>query len=463
MSPTLDYRLKGAFSLLTNNPDNPCLVNVLIFLILHKNSRGRCWLSTETIAKMATRGDPNKAIHAKRWLIEHDAIKLVPYDKRVGDEVNLPKRQHVFQLTGFLRDEDMIYPYLYLSDVDMDEFKKAAEDIAGDIINQVHTKPKKKRMRDHKFVGVVHKSAYDNSKVRDGYIGTTKNPESIDLKSNDSEIRDVHIIDVPNQSISNITRYSTTYGDIQKLNDPHTPNATSNTDVVSGVSRDLLAIPPLSPTILPVEGDSSATLSKNNLSSINVYQDQEGEALVDQSLVMIAPNGFVTYICPACRSYVTQEPNQLCTKCRNKGISLNLKTIDLNTQEADPVKGKYSKVVSQKVGAVQKAIMTYWPGKSAAYGWAGKIAQQLVGVSPKNSGDYYIHRLRQEATPDEVKEFADWWLKNKMSGRKNVELPSTPESLEKFFSEFREFKVQEEEKKERLSRKYIDIDLSEYK
>ena len=53
MSPTLDYRLKGAFSLLTNNPDNPCLVNVLIFLILHKNSRGRCWLSTETIAKMA--------------------------------------------------------------------------------------------------------------------------------------------------------------------------------------------------------------------------------------------------------------------------------------------------------------------------------------------------------------------------------------------------------------------------
>ena len=56
-------------------------------------------------------------------------------------------------------------------------------------------------MRDHKFVGVVHKSVYDNSKVRDGYIGTTKNPESIDLKSNDSEIR-TFIIDVPNQSIS---------------------------------------------------------------------------------------------------------------------------------------------------------------------------------------------------------------------------------------------------------------------
>ena len=112
MSPTLDYRLKGGFSLLANNPDNPCLINVLMFLILHANGRGRCWISLETIAKNATRSDPGKAVHAKRWLIEHDAIKLVPYEKRVGDEINLPKRQHIFQLTGFIRDGDMIYPYL---------------------------------------------------------------------------------------------------------------------------------------------------------------------------------------------------------------------------------------------------------------------------------------------------------------------------------------------------------------
>lgn len=463
MSPTLDYRLKGAFSLLSNNPDNPCLMNVLIYLILHKNGRGRCWPSTETIAKMATRGDPNKAIHAKRWLIEHDAIKLVPFDKRVGNEVNLPKRQHVFQLTGFLRDGDMIYPYLYLSEVDMDEFRKAAEEIAGDIINQVHSKPKKKRMRNNKFIGIVSKTTYDNSKVRDGYVGTTKTLDSINDKKMDSEIRDVHIIDVPNQSISIGSRYSTTYGDIQNMNNPHTQNSNSNTDALERVSRDILASSPILQTTLPVGEDSSAIIQKNNISSINVYQDDTGEALVDPNLVMIAPNGAVTYICPACRSYVTQEPNQLCLKCRNKGISLNLKTIDLTTQEEDPIKGKYSKITSQKVGAVQKAIMTYWPGKSLAYGWAGKIAQMLVGVSPKSSGDYYLHRLRKEATPDEVKEFAVWWSKHKAAGRKNVELPSTPESLEKFFSEYREFKIQEEEKIDRLSRKYIDIDLSEYK
>lgn len=472
MSPTLDYRLKGAFSLLANNPDNPCLINVLIFLILHKNSRGRCWISTETIAENATRGDPNKAVHAKKWLIEHDAIKLVPYEKRTGDETKLPKRQHIFQLTGYIRNEDIIYPYLYLSDTDMDEFRRAAQDVAGDIINQVHAKPKVKRVNNKRFIS--HKSA-------DKLTTDLTSEKSVTSSKPNSEISDVHIMNVPNQSISNISSIYTTYENFhQNENSPvkstdfigNNPSQIQNQPTVAVLP---VMAPPLSSAPMatssfeyitvpkvgtPTESEKSpSVLQNNNIVSATVFIDTKGEAIVDPSLV-ISTGSHTTYICPCCRSYITDQPNKLCSKCFNKGASLDVKTIEaLESLEVD---GKYSKEIRKKVQAVTFAIVRSWPGKSQAYGWAGKFAQMLVGVAPKKSGDYYTHRLRQEATPEEVVAFAEWWVKVKAAGR-SLEMPSSPESVEKFFSEFREYSSNQEKKREAGARKYIDIDMSNYR
>lgn len=467
MSTTLDYRLKGAFGLLTNNPDNPCLLNVLTFLILHSNSRGRCWINTENIASNATRGDPNKAVHAKRWLIEHDAIKLVPYEKRVGDEEKLPKRQHIFQLTGFIRNEDTIYPYLYLSDADLDEFKKAAEDVAGDIINQVHAKPKAKRMRDRKFVGIASKGAFEGSRVRDGYPqnSSIQKPD-ISSKPN-SEISDVHIMNVPNQSISSISRISTTYQNFQNGEN----SGPTNTEIIDNALKtgDLAHLPQPEQNLPLIakyteSGNSLPALHNYNLPKTTIYVDQAGDAVVDPTLMIVSANGHINYICPSCRSYVTDEPNKLCSKCRAGGIQLDVKTLEALNESSVTIEGKYPKEVREKVTAVQLAITRCWPGKSQAYAWAGRIAQTLVGVAPKSSGDFYTYRLRQEATPNEVVGFADWWKKNKLDGaKKPIDMPTSPAALEQFFSEYREYVQNLNKKKVEGGRKYIEIDMSDYK
>ncbi len=78
-------------------------LDVLITLVLHSNVRNRCWPKMELIAKLATGGNLTKATAAKRWLIDHGAIELVAYKHRLDDEQQLPKRQHVYQLTGILK------------------------------------------------------------------------------------------------------------------------------------------------------------------------------------------------------------------------------------------------------------------------------------------------------------------------------------------------------------------------
>jgi hypothetical protein len=53
---------------------------------------------------------------AKDWLYEHGAFDLVPYDKRLGKELTLPVRQHVYELTGTLTFGDRVIHYLYFED-----------------------------------------------------------------------------------------------------------------------------------------------------------------------------------------------------------------------------------------------------------------------------------------------------------------------------------------------------------
>lgn len=119
MSATIDYDIKRGLHLLTINDR----WNVLTVLILHSNIRNRCYVSMDTIAKMATHGNRTKATNAKKWLERHGAFELVPFGKRLEDERSLSPRQHVYQLKGSFHacnvagcdcgNDGQVYGYLY--------------------------------------------------------------------------------------------------------------------------------------------------------------------------------------------------------------------------------------------------------------------------------------------------------------------------------------------------------------
>lgn len=98
MTTVLDFDLKNCLSVLTKD----YRWNVLTVLILHGNTRNRCWTGMETIARLATNGNLTKATSAKKWLKLHRAFDLVPFSKRVDEEKELPPRLHVYQLTGVI-------------------------------------------------------------------------------------------------------------------------------------------------------------------------------------------------------------------------------------------------------------------------------------------------------------------------------------------------------------------------
>lgn len=99
MSAVLSFDLKPCMSVLCAESR----WNVLSVLLLHTNIRNRCYIGMDTVAEMATNGNLNKATAAKKWLELHGVFELVPFAKRVGEEKDLPRRQHVYQLTGVLR------------------------------------------------------------------------------------------------------------------------------------------------------------------------------------------------------------------------------------------------------------------------------------------------------------------------------------------------------------------------
>jgi len=87
-------------------------IGVLFFLLLHVNNRNRCWPSYDTIQEH-TGIHRASIVRAIAWLRSCGAIELVPFAKRVGREIDLPVRQHVYQLTGDLHWDDKTIPYLH--------------------------------------------------------------------------------------------------------------------------------------------------------------------------------------------------------------------------------------------------------------------------------------------------------------------------------------------------------------
>lgn len=87
---------------------------VLTALILHANIRLRCWPSIDLL-ETESGWSRASVVAAKMWLAEHGAFVLVNYAKRVDEELDLPPRQHVYQLTGILLFENEVCEYLYMS------------------------------------------------------------------------------------------------------------------------------------------------------------------------------------------------------------------------------------------------------------------------------------------------------------------------------------------------------------
>jgi hypothetical protein len=88
---------------------------VLFYLTLCANTRLRCWPSMDTIAR-DTGVSLAAATEAKDWLLKHDALVLVPFALRQGEEKEYPKRQHIYQLTGYVKIDGKVHPYILMSD-----------------------------------------------------------------------------------------------------------------------------------------------------------------------------------------------------------------------------------------------------------------------------------------------------------------------------------------------------------
>lgn len=123
--PSIDWRLREAMPHMRDNGR----FMVLFALILRANVRNRCWPSMDLICK-----DTGYAIEAvneaKKWLIKHGAIEMVEFKHRVGKECELPPRQSVYQLTGVIKVENKVTPYLYISTTETSESETSSVEIS---------------------------------------------------------------------------------------------------------------------------------------------------------------------------------------------------------------------------------------------------------------------------------------------------------------------------------------------
>jgi hypothetical protein len=127
MVATLDYHLKEAPPELFDG----IRWTLLTFFILHANERNRCWPSMRGLAVKLGRSLPYLT-EAKQWLIEHGAIRLVPYKERVGEkEKTVSKRQHMYELSGTVKFGDKVFPYLHLPDKHGDDACETSMDQPG--------------------------------------------------------------------------------------------------------------------------------------------------------------------------------------------------------------------------------------------------------------------------------------------------------------------------------------------
>ncbi len=86
----------------------------LLSIYLHRNIRNRAWPNYDLIQDETGYGREAVA-RAVKWLRENNAIVLVPYNKRIGEEKLLPRRKNIYQLTGVIQLGGALRRYMYLT------------------------------------------------------------------------------------------------------------------------------------------------------------------------------------------------------------------------------------------------------------------------------------------------------------------------------------------------------------
>jgi hypothetical protein len=147
--PVLDHRLKD---ILHHFRDSGRL-SLLIALISHANVRNRCWPSMRLLAKETGYG--LAAINeAKKWLEETGAIEVVKYDERVGDEKKkINHLQNVYQLTGVIKLNGKVHPYLYVSVGETSASETSLSETSAsetEVVKVVKVVPDKKKEKEKK-------------------------------------------------------------------------------------------------------------------------------------------------------------------------------------------------------------------------------------------------------------------------------------------------------------------------
>jgi len=109
MTTTFDFNFRECLSVFKG-----ASLHVLMALVLHQNERGRCWPSNDLLMRETGKGS-GSITEALKHLEGISAVVRVPHEHRIGKEKDLHQRKNVWQLTGILVFEEVVYPYLYMT------------------------------------------------------------------------------------------------------------------------------------------------------------------------------------------------------------------------------------------------------------------------------------------------------------------------------------------------------------
>lgn len=131
MPTTLNFNLRTHMHHFREAGDGKELrLPVLLQLVLFANARNRCWPSQKTIGSNLG-CDHSMVSKAIKWLREHGAIYVVPYEYRVDAEADLEPSKHVYQLTGLVLLGGEPVPYLYMADEALQQSLSELRNIGG--------------------------------------------------------------------------------------------------------------------------------------------------------------------------------------------------------------------------------------------------------------------------------------------------------------------------------------------
>ena len=398
---------KGHISLLQIFSKRPVYFLVLSTLAAYSNQRGRCWPSVDTIANQACNDNQNIAIEAKKWLLKHQAIALVPPQKRVGAELDLDPRQHVYQLTGyFISDDGYIYEYSYMNDSDWIEIASALKDIGVPSIEE-----KRKELIDY----------------------AQKKAEAGDMPEQDKKSRSKAIKEKIKRTEAAIKKDNQKTTKIENKKDELLFNGGTLIDVYSDIDKD---------------NDSDIEIvhdDMNNEKTVHTVMNHDDMNLrynnikVKKNKSAISENADLDEMQEAFDT-AAQDDVSIETSLNEFDYQEGLIS-QHNPDEIQQIKAKIRKDLKQKLLEIRHFMMTNWSELSEAYGVCTKFSKQLLGISPKEDNEHYNHRLLNPMTLEELQQFKTWWFahkRNSQTGKPEL-FPKSPSYLEMCVSEFRNY------------------------